>query len=804
MPNREVPSQLLYDALRSSYKSSADLGRMVKFQLNEQLDAIVPIVPAMHELSLFLIMWAREHGRTQELADALIRDNPSNPKVQELRATQPGYAGADLTGQIKALLAQNRCILFAGSGLSAFSGLPTWKQLVEELIAWSASNGLTTDQSKIAKAFRSGDLDFATDLIQEQIGIEKIIEFLRGAILWQAPPHGVHKHLATLPFACVFSSNWDTLIERAFKHSKPFIFTWDQSELALESLRNQAFSILKISGSLDRPETVLLHLRALEHAIARDKKFGKLVEYALSSHSFILIGASLNTVETILRSSRAWVDVDIPHFAFIGVGEGTEWEARAESLSRYYKIHFIPYRSGSELIDLLEQLGGGTTGLLESNSAPPILKRAVFDNIGPFDHIELDFDSKWSVLLGNNGVGKSSILRALAVAFSGDAASSWADRIIKADCNDASIIVETSHLTHRTTLFRRPGGAGADVRCTPFKPLDRTLVLGFPPLRTGGWGTVSASSEAQPIPVSDDILPLVKGEADPRLDKLKQWIVNVDYRIKAAQAQGREYRQFENLLNDFFAIVGRLAEGMHLEYGGVDPETRQVSVITPEGKVPIEMVSQGTASLISWVGVLLQRLFDIYAGQPSKQHALVLIDEIDAHMHPAWQQSIIHHLQEAFPNVQFVATTHSPLIVAGRKREEVLIFERNTETGKISAAPSTIDFIGLRSDQILTSLAFRLDGATDYRTTRTQARYRELIEKAERTAQEQEEFQVLRSDEAIIARKIGESPLQAKTYTLIRDAIDSTLAAKPPKEESQLRAEIDAQIKEAMLESEMR
>jgi predicted ATP-binding protein involved in virulence len=203
--------------------------------------------------------------------------------------------------------------------------------------------------------------------------------------------------------------------------------------------------------------------------------------------------------------------------------------------------------------------------------------------------------------------------------------------------------------------------------------------------------------------------------------------------------------------------------------------------------------------------VLLQRLYDVYGPeQPRNRHALVLIDEIDAHMHPAWQQSIVHHLQVSFPNLQVVATTHSPLMVAGRSREEVLIFERAPETGMVSVTPSPISFKGLRSDQILTSLAFGLSGARDYETTRKQNRYRELIEKAERNDEENAEFEALRSDDAIIARRLGESPLQARAYEVIRDAIDATLAEKTPAEEKELRAEIDSQLKEALLESEKR
>ena len=75
------------------------------------------------------------------------------------------------------------------------------------------------------------------------------------------------------------------------------------------------------------------------------------------------------------------------------------------------------------------------------------------------------------------------------------------------------------------------------------------------------------------------------------------------------------------------------------------------------------MISQGTQSVIGWTGVLLDRLHEVYSHeeQPREQSALVLIDEIGAHMHPLWQQTIVPGLKELFPNVQFIATSHSPL-----------------------------------------------------------------------------------------------------------------------------------------------
>src|SRR5258708_6425466 len=84
--------------------------------------------------------------------------------------------------------------------------------------------------------------------------------------------------------------------------------------------------------------------------------------------------------------------------------------------------------------------------------------------------------------------------------------------------------------------------------------------------------------------------------------------------------------RLQTLLSDFFAIVGELTDEVKIHFLGVDSRTKRVVVDAGDGPVPIESISQGMASLISWVGVLLQRLFEVYGGdKPAEHQALVLM-----------------------------------------------------------------------------------------------------------------------------------------------------------------------------------
>ena len=139
-------------------------------------------------------------------------------------------------------------------------------------------------------------------------------------------------------------------------------------------------------------------------------------------------------------------------------------------------------------------------------------------------------------------------------------------------------------------------------------------------------------------------------------------------------------------LDEFFDVINELTPGLTVTLQSVDLKTKEVTVHTDDGDIPIEAISQGTTSLIGWIGILLQRLYEVYGDSenPRGKYALVLIDEIDAHMHPSWQQTIAPALKRIFPNVQFIASTHSPLIVTELSKDQVLVVRRDPDTGAFS------------------------------------------------------------------------------------------------------------------------
>ena len=95
------------------------------------------------------------------------------------------------------------------------------------------------------------------------------------------------------------------------------------------------------------------------------------------------------------------------------------------------------------------------------------------------------------------------------------------------------------------------------------------------------------------------------------------------------------------------------------------------------GVLPLEALSDGTRSVISMAADLAYRMVrrnpDLGAMAALETPGIVLIDEVDMHLHPSWQQAVVYDVRKAFPNVQFIVTTHSPQVLSTVPAEAIRI-----------------------------------------------------------------------------------------------------------------------------------
>jgi len=138
----------------------------------------------------------------------------------------------------------------------------------------------------------------------------------------------------------------------------------------------------------------------------------------------------------------------------------------------------------------------------------------------------------------------------------------------------------------------------------------------------------------------------------------------------------------------------------------------EIMITTRHGKkIPFSSFSLGYKTTMSWTIDLAWRLLNLYpkSKDPLSQPAIVIIDELDLHLHPVWQRRIMSDLSDHFPAVQFIATAHSPLMVQAAFNANHAILRFNEEAVEIENEPEGID--GWRVDQILTSEFFGLKSA---------------------------------------------------------------------------------------------
>jgi hypothetical protein len=672
--------------------------------------------------------------------------------------------------QLAIACASGDCVLYAGSGLSAQAGLPTWRTLVSEMVDWGLREKIIDRQfgMTLRAALQDGETETVSEALLEDVGdrLASLVEFLQHRLFDNVSLASIHQDLRRIPFGVALTTNFDDLLETSFAQKHPAVYTPQDTEALLTALSSRAFFILKLYGNLRAPETIILSAAQYKGAIASNRAFSNFMETLFFSRTIFFVGAKLEGIEDYLKGIKFSETRPRTHYALVDVaGAGPTWELKANTLRKRYGIEVIPYspteghpqvqRFVGDLAEAVEQaqrqaatIQGNEAALTSMKGA---LKRLTLDNIGPFDHLELDLDPSWNILLGDNGVGKSNVLKAIAVAICGRDARAYANRLIKVGKTQGSILLETDRgTTYRTELLR---GGVAEVISVPGRPLEAEgwLAIGFPPSRMFSWARPqSPEARVQRRPSPEDLLPLIQGVPDPRMDKLKQWLLNLDYWIKGAGDKEEERQRFESLREEFFNVSRKLAIGTEVKYGGIEPQTFEVKVTTSDGTLPLEAISQGTAALIGWVGILVQRLYEVpdsstapLTSKPLERYALVLIDELDAHMHPAWQQAVIPLLKEIFPNVQFLATTHSPFLAVGRRASEIVRLRRDPVTGRAIGEAVEHDTIKMGVANVLTSYLFGLDSSLDYNLQQALLRKRSLSVKPDLNESERAELAIL-------------------------------------------------------------
>ena len=190
---------------------------------------------------------------------------------------------------------------------------------------------------------------------------------------------------------------------------------------------------------------------------------------------------------------------------------------------------------------------------------------------------------------------------------------------------------------------------------------------------------------------------------------------------------------------------------------------------TRNGNVPLDGLSLGHRTVTAWIVDLASRLVRRYpeSAKPLEEPAVVLIDEIDLHVHPRWQRKIMTQFSNHFPNVQFIATTHSPLMITSMSDVNVAVLTQ-TEAGDhvvIENDPEVVE--GWRFDQILVSL-FGLETARSLRVEDLMKKRETLLGKESLTPQDSERLRNIADKLSLLP--MAERPEDQEAMEIIRQA----------------------------------
>lgn len=257
-------------------------------------------------------------------------------------------------------------------------------------------------------------------------------------------------------------------------------------------------------------------------------------------------------------------------------------------------------------------------------------------------------------------------------------------------------------------------------------------------------------------------------DEDQPLAAFERWMVYLDYRI--AKSKDSEAKRQKEL--GVVAINKVLPQGV--KFDSVTPEGRILFDIAGH-QVPTIALSDGYRSVLALTGDLVWRLLLAFpeSDDALAEQGVVLIDELDIHLHPIWQRDIAVKLREQFPNLQFFVATHSPLVAVGAGIDALnyrfVFHEGETIVTKVENIAS------LNVDRILQSEAFDLVSPFSPQTQATIDRYDALMRKKRPTPKEEKALKEEILPIIQMALPFGGSPAPDSLNARIEDFLNKTL-----------------------------
>jgi predicted ATP-binding protein involved in virulence len=404
------------------------------------------------------------------------------------------------------------------------------------------------------------------------------------------------------------------------------------------------------------------------------------------------------------------------------------------------------------------------------------ITKIIIDGIRCFDHISFDLSpdqttQKWNLILGDNGVGKTTVLRSIAMSLMDSTSASallselygeWVRGKSK-EPRTGIIYVEFDKKDSsgnnwfiKTTFERTKTGSDKVSQETLPKefPSNKIFVCGYGAARRA-YGTKDYS---------------VYTSIDSTYT-----LFNYDAPLQSPELILRRLSSIDAKLEEILTWIDEI---LMLPKGSTKLNFRGITVDGPWGQLmPYGALGDGYQATIAWIIDMLGWVmyFDrgIFKNGREKLSGIVLLDEIEQHLHPKWQKQIIDLLHKKFPKFQFIATTHSPLCAIGTSNLEdencgLFLLEQKDESVAVSDRFKPPR--GKRADQVLTSYLFGMQTTRSDDTIEFLERFSVLLAKKARSKEENQEVESLRSR---LNEEFGSA--ETKLQQLVKKAVDKAL-----------------------------
>lgn len=394
----------------------------------------------------------------------------------------------------------------------------------------------------------------------------------------------------------------------------------------------------------------------------------------------------------------------------------------------------------------------------------------------------------WTIILGVNGTGKTTLLQILAgfelilnVDEEGD------DDLVPCfdhwDDSHRRFGIEDAH-TEYTAIYCETSSVSS-VPSEQYKIITRFIksdiveidwplppAFEFPLLCAYGAGrrvgtvafTENSTNDFPSATLTTDLAELRSPE---------EWLISLDYTAaKKSRYQDLQTKRRIQALELLKQVLWEITDIRFIPGEGVRPKPR-VEFKTPYGWVPFRQLGYGYQSLATWVADFASRMVERYpeSKNPLAEPAVVLVDEIDLHLHPKWQRELMDRLTNLFPNTQFIATAHSPLVVQAAANANLAVLRRE---GDHVVIDNDVDYIrNWRVDQILTSDLFGLESARPPHIEEKLKNREKILAKSKLTKADEQELKRLEAD--IGELPVGETKQQRQEMDRITKALDRLL-----------------------------